>query len=280
MLIISCASAQSDQHQYEEVKSKSNISLYGNFSQKTENEQLKRQAERDAYELTKSNNSEESYKEFINYFPNGTFAQDARNALIELERNKKYQLMTDAYSVAKANNTLQSYINFLKIYPGYDNFSGGFNYRIEAMELYNEVYNQIYNLSIYDEFQHLQRQLISKKWDSKLLNAEIDYRPFWESTNGERLIDLLFVLHQNPAFVNITHKFNSNSKLLTLDISLDVERVEIILRLQENKLIPRKHTARYIEQFDQNACVEMWGFHFKNKQEKYDAVFRKHGIKK
>lgn len=278
LFTLSCATTHSDQDQYNELKSKSSIGLYGEFAQKTENEQLKNRAESDAYQIAKSKNDYDGYNEFIKYFPNGTYTQYAKNALIDLNRKSEYNAMVDAYNHARSENTLQSYVNFLKEYPGHDEISGGFNYRIEAMEFYNEVYSQVYNLSIHNEVQQLQRQLISKKWNSKLLNADIDYRPVWESNKKERLIDFLYVLHQNSAFVNITHKFDSN--LLTLDIKLDVERIEIIFRLQEGKLIPRKYTARYLEQFDQNACVEIWGFHFKNKQEKHDAVFRKLGIKK
>lgn len=277
---ISCVSTQSDQSQYDDLQSKSSINLYGEFAQRTESEQLKKRAERDAYELAKSNNDHESYNEFIHYFPNGTYAQYVRNSLIDLDRNLEYQAMVDAYNNAKSENALKSYVDFLKKYPGDDEFSGAFIYKIEAMEFYNDVYNQIYNLSVHREVQQLQRQLISKKWDSKLLNTEIDYRPVWESSNNEKLIDFLYVLHQSPAFVKITHKFNSTSNLLTLDIALDVEKIEIIFRLQGEELVPRKYTERYIEQFDQNACIEIWGFHFKNKKEKHDAVFRKHGLKK
>ncbi len=97
-LIISCGTSQLER--YQEINNSPSISAYGEFAQNTSDESLKYKADREAYKLAEKENNEQSYKEYLKYFPKGSFAQFANNQLNELDLNKEYQSMLDAYKTA------------------------------------------------------------------------------------------------------------------------------------------------------------------------------------
>lgn len=271
VFIVSCGSSQLET--YHGINKSPSISAYGDFANNTTDESLKKKADLEAYKLAEKENNEQSYNEYLKYFQNGIYAQYANNKLNELKMSKEYRAMVDSYNNAVTENTLQSYIAFLQNYSGFDTY--------EAIEFYSNAYSSIYYFATKDEIRKLQKSLLLKKWDAKLLETEIEFKPIWENEDKnkkERLIDFLYYVYQNPSFVNISHSYNSNSRLLTIKIKFDIETVEIIFRKDAKSLVPRKHTIRNTEKFDQDACIEILGLYENNRQLVHESIRRKYHL--
>ena len=90
---------------------------------------------------------------------------------------------------------------------------------------------------------------------------------------------MIFILClSKSSFVNISPSYNPNSRLLTIKIKFDIETVEIIFRKDAKSLVPRKHTIRNTEKFDQDACIEILGLYENNRQLVHESIRRKYHL--